>query len=161
MLYWIAVIVIALDQTIKWLVVTHMTVNQAIGIIPGVVDLFYIKNYGAAFSLFIDQRILLIIVSVLVIAVIVFLERRRAIGKWDLKVALGLLLGGAAGNLLDRVHLGYVIDYVYLQFIRFPVFNLADSAIVVSMIYLLVRFFFTGDTNHHPNKKDGRDDSHE
>ncbi len=159
MLYMIAIIVIALDQLIKWLVVTHMVLNQAIVMIPGVVDLFYIQNDGAAFSLFINQRILLIVVSLLVMAVIVFIERRHAVRKWDQLVALGLLLGGAAGNLVDRVHLGYVIDYVYLPFIRFPVFNLADSAIVVSMFYLLLRFFFT---NEEKNKKnDGRDDSHE
>ena len=158
-LYFVALIVTGLDQLIKWLVVTRLAINQAVAVIPGALDLFYIQNRGAAFSLFIDQRLLLIIVSLLVMAVIVYVERRHAKGRPDLKVALGLLFGGAAGNLIDRVRLGYVVDYVYLPFIHFPVFNLADSAIVLSILYLFVRFFFR--SSSADQQRNGRGGSHE
>lgn len=153
MLYVIAVVIIALDQLVKWQIVTHLAVNQSVVIIPRVLDLFYIQNSGAAFSMLIDQRVLLIIVSLLVMIAIMYVDRHYAKGKLDMKVALGLLFGGAAGNLIDRVHLGYVIDYVYLQFIHFPVFNLADSAIVVSIFYLLIRFFVRKDTQSQNSER--------
>ena len=159
MLYVIAVIVIALDQLVKWEIVTHLAVNQSVVIIPRMLDLFYIRNHGAAFSMLIDQRVLLIVVSLLVMVAIIYVDRYYAKGKFDMKIALGLLFGGAAGNLIDRVHLGYVIDYVYLQFIHFPVFNLADSAIVISIFYLLIRFFVRKDTQN--KNSDSRESPHE
>ena len=156
MLYLFAVIVVVLDQVIEWMIVANLGVNQVIPLIPGVLDLFYIKNYGAAFSMLIDQRVLLIFVSIAVMLVIVYVDRRYAVGKMDMKVALGVLFGGAAGNLIDRVHLGYVVDYIYLPFIHFPVFNLADSAIVVSMAYLLLRFFIRSELKDQ--KRGGKED---
>ncbi len=144
-MYLIAIIVVILDQFTKWLVVAHLAYDQAVVIIPGVLDLLYIQNRGAAFSMLINQRLLLIVVSLAVMVAVVYVERRYGKGRTDVRVALGLLLGGAAGNLIDRVRLGSVIDFVYLSFIHFPVFNLADSMIVLSILYLVVRFFFFGD----------------
>ena len=137
--YWIAAIVAGLDQGIKWLIVTHMAQGQSIVVWPGVFEFLYVRNTGAAWSLFADQRAFLIAVALFVSAAIVFIDRRFARGKRSLQAALGLLLGGAVGNLIDRVARGYVIDYVYVKIIHYPVFNLADSAVVVSVLYLIVR----------------------
>ncbi|MCY0876941.1 MAG: signal peptidase II [Firmicutes bacterium] len=139
MVYLIAVLVTALDQFIKWMVSTHMQVNTAIPIWPHVLDLYYVQNQGAAFSILLNQRGLLVVVALVVIVAIVYVDRRYARGERQLQVALGLLLGGAVGNLIDRIFRGYVIDYIYVQIIHYPVFNLADSCIVLSILYLIYR----------------------
>jgi len=139
LVYLVAFIVTALDQAIKWLVTTHMALNTAVPIWPGVLELLYVQNRGAAFSILLNQRLLLTVVALLVIGAIIYADRRYARGKRGLQVALGMLLGGAFGNLIDRIRLGYVIDYVYLKFIQFPVFNLADSSIVLAVFYLVYR----------------------
>lgn len=139
MVYLIAAVIAALDQWIKWLVVSHMSPGQAIPLWHGVIELLYVQNPGAAWTLFPHQRLPLILVAVVVAGVIVYVDRRRARGKVGLRIALGALLGGAVGNLIDRVLRGYVVDYVYIQIIHYPVFNLADSAVVLSVLYLIVR----------------------
>lgn len=139
MVYLIAIVVAALDQWIKWVVSTRMPLNSVIPIWPHVLDLYYVQNQGAAFSILLNQRWLLMLVAILVIAVIVYVDRRYVGRDRGLKVALGLLLGGAVGNLIDRIWHGYVIDYIYVQIIHYPVFNLADSCIVLSVLYLIVR----------------------
>ncbi|MHB1549383.1 MAG: signal peptidase II [Bacilli bacterium] len=136
----VAFIVAVLDQAIKWLVTTHMALNSAVPVWPGVVELLYVQNRGAAFSILLNQRVLLTVVAFFVIGVIIYADRRYARGKRGLQAALGMLLGGAIGNLIDRIRLGYVVDYVYIEIIRYyPVFNLADSCIVLSVVYLVYR----------------------
>lgn len=139
MVYIIAFIVAALDQGIKWMISTHMQVNTAIPIWSHVLELYYVQNQGAAFSILLNQRFLLVLVALVVIAAIIYVDRRYARGQLGLKVALGFLLGGAIGNLIDRIFRGYVIDYIYVRIIHYPVFNLADSCIVVSIVYLIYR----------------------
>jgi len=139
LVYFIAIGVAVLDQWIKWIISTHMAVNSAITIWPHVLDLFYVQNQGAAFSILLNQRPLLTIVALMVIVVIVFVDNRYARGQRELKIALGMLLGGAVGNLIDRLWHGYVIDYVYVRIIHYPVFNLADSSIVLAVLYLIFR----------------------
>ncbi len=139
MVYVVAVFVAAIDQTIKWIISTHMAVNSSIPIWPNVLELLYVQNSGAAFSILLNQTALLIVVALVVIGVIIYVDRRYAHHQLRLQIALGLLLGGALGNLIDRIRLGYVIDYVYIEAIHYPVFNFADSCIVVSVIYLVFR----------------------
>ena len=146
MVYVVAFIVAGLDQAIKWLVTTHMALNSAVPVWPGVVELLYVQNRGAAFSILLNQRVLLTVVAFFVIGVIIYADRRYARGKRGLQVALGMLLGGAIGNLIDRIRLGYVVDYVYIKIIHYPVFNLADSSIVLSVVYLVYRAWRARDT---------------
>lgn len=151
----IAFLVAVIDQSIKWVISTHMAVNSSISIWPGVLELLYVQNRGAAFSILLNQTPLLIVVALIVIGVIIYVDRRYAKGNMRLQIALGLLLGGAIGNLIDRIRLGYVIDYVYFEAIHYPVFNFADSCIVVSVIYLVFRAWRSRDQegSSHP---DGR-----
>nr|NNM91251.1 signal peptidase II [Bacilli bacterium] len=139
MVYIVALIVITLDQWIKWLVNTHLTVGTGYTIWEGILQILYVRNTGAAFSLLLNDQIFLILVAAVVAMVIVIVDRKFAKGQRGLQVTLGLLLGGALGNLIDRVWHGYVIDYIYLTFIRFPVFNLADSSIVIALFILVLR----------------------
>lgn len=142
MLYVIAVIAYAIDQILKWVVRTHMTVGQLIPIFPPYVDLDYIRNPGGAFGILPHQRWLFILVAVVVVVAVVILQI-----KWRPKrlvqVGLGLVLAGAIGNMTDRVIWGRVVDYVYLQFINFPVFNFADVCIDAGVILLLIQSFRT------------------
>lgn len=139
MVYLIAASVALLDQWIKWIVSHQMALNSVVPIWPHVLELYYVQNQGAAFSILLNQRALLTVVALLVIGVIIYVDRRYARGKRSLKIALGMLLGGAVGNLIDRIWHGYVIDYMYVKIIHYPVFNLADSSIVLSVLFLIFR----------------------
>lgn len=157
MVYVIATLLAALDQWIKWQIVTHFVQGQSVRVWPGVLELLYARNPGAAWSMLTNQRAFLIAVAVLVCAAIVFVDRKFGRQKPMLKIALGLLMGGAAGNLIDRIVRGYVVDYVYVQLIHFPVFNLADSAVVVGVAMLVVRAWIVrGDDK--PDGAPGADD---
>lgn len=150
--YLVALVIVGLDQSIKWLVATHMAVGQAIPVWRGVLEMLYVQNRGAGFSILMNHQPFLVFVAFAVIVAIMFADRRYARNKPGLKIALGGLLGGAVGNLIDRIWHGYVIDYVYIKIINFPVFNLADSAIVVSVIYLIARTWFARSTDSPANE---------
>ncbi len=154
LVYLIGLLVVILDQWIKWIVATHITVDTGFPLLHGVVEILYVRNTGAAFSLFVNERVVLIAVAVVVIVGVVFVDRKMARGKLSLQIPLGLLLGGAVGNLIDRVWHGYVIDYLFIQAIHFPVFNLADSAIVVAVVILVIRSW----KSHGKEVSEGEDD---
>ncbi len=138
MLYVLAVLVFGLDQFIKWLVQSNMLVGETIPVWPPIVSIHYIRNPGAAWGILDQAHWLLVLVALAVIAAVIWIERRYRPGAL-VSVGLALLLGGALGNLFDRVFSGTVVDYVYLQFINFPVFNLADVCIDLGVILLLWR----------------------
>lgn len=104
--------------------------------------LTYVTNTGAAFGLLRDQALLLTAIAVAVVAATVYMERHGApAGLW-MRIAFGLQLGGALGNLADRLRLGYVVDFIDLRW--WPVFNLADSAIVVGVAMVIVSLLLSG-----------------
>lgn len=136
----IAAIVIIIDQVIKILICTKMTLNQEIEVIPNFFSLVYLKNTGAAFSILQDQKLLLIIISLIVLFIInKYIDKVKIISK-RLMISLGLIIGGIIGNLLDRLIQDGVIDYLSFQFGEyfFPVFNIADSIIVIGIIILII-----------------------
>jgi signal peptidase II len=95
-----------------------------------------VTNTGIAFGLFREWGSVLVAVAVVVIAFLLLYTRQLATARWPVQIALGLQLGGAFGNLLDRLRFGFVTDFLDFKF--WPVFNLADSAIVVGMVLLLL-----------------------
>lgn len=135
-MYWMAaLLVFLLDQSTKWLVQLKMTPFQSIKIGGDWFCLTYAKNYGAAFSIMDGYTPLLIIISAIVF-ILVWLNRHRlsaypGLFRWGLAVGLG----GAAGNLADRIRLGYVVDFLDFRF--WPVFNLADTGIVIGVGLIL------------------------
>ena len=135
----IAVVVVVLDQAAKYLVIRELTENVPVMMIDGWLQFRLIRNPGAAFSLASGATWVFTVIAMVVSVVIVRIARRLGSGWWA--VALGLLLGGAVGNLDDRLFRapglarGHVVDFIeYLRFpfMDFPVFNVADSCIVVA-----------------------------
>lgn len=136
----ISSIIFVIDQIIKLIISNFLEINHGISIINDFFSLMYVRNYGAAFSIFNGNRLFLIIVSILsVILIYKFLLKDKKIGKLE-SVIYGVLLGGLFGNLLDRIILGYVIDYLSFKIFGyyFPVFNFADMCIVISTVFLIL-----------------------
>jgi signal peptidase II len=144
---WLTVVVIVLDQITKWLVVQHFSYGERLNLLP-VLDLTLAYNKGAAWS-FLDaasgwQRWLFTGLALLVsVALVVWLKRLKARSQGLLACAVSLILAGAIGNVIDRMRLGHVIDFilVYWKEHMFPIFNVADSAITVGAALLLLDAF--------------------
>lgn len=142
----IALSVIGLDQLSKYLIRANMEMGQSIPR-EGPVGLHYTTNTGGAFGLFANQAFLLSMAAVIGIAVIVLYLRYLPPRSTLLKVGLGLDLGGAMGNLIDRFRLGEVTDFVKLG--AWPVFNLADTAIVVGTFLIAFYLLFAARKSKH------------
>ena len=128
--------VLFLDQLTKFLVLKNFSLNESVPIIKNIFHLTFITNTGSAFGLFKGINLVFIGITGLVIGIII--RQLRALKEKEKKMifALAMLLGGASGNLIDRLIHGRVIDF--LDFRIWPVFNIADSAITVSVIFLIV-----------------------
>ena len=133
MIFIIAAAVIFLDQLTKFIVTKSLILNQQISVIKGIFSLTLVHNRGAAFGMLQNQTPLLIVTSLFAIYLIYSNLKANNHGK-IYSLALGLILAGAVGNLIDRLFLGYVIDF--LDFRIWPVFNLADSAITIGGVLL-------------------------
>ena len=134
----IALLVVALDRVSKWVVLAHISLHDGMQIIPGFFRLSHEENRGAAFSLFADspahwKMALLVAFSVLALIVVSTLLWRNSHALASTGVGLALILGGAVGNLWDRLLRGSVVDFLvfYLGRYQWPAFNVADSAIVI------------------------------
>jgi signal peptidase II len=138
----LAILVVVLDQVTKRLAEMHLTYGEPLAVWPSF-NLTLLYNRGAAFSFLSDaggwQRWFFVSVSVLAsVALLVWLRKLKP-GQWALALALALVLGGAVGNLIDRLWLGHVVDFIQVYYQRFywPAFNIADSAITVGALLLL------------------------
>lgn len=134
----IAVVVVLVDQLTKAWLVANVAPGEVLRVVGDAVRLVYHQNSGALFGLFRDQAILFGLISIGVIGLIVGYHARSARSLY-LSVALGFLLGGAIGNLIDRLRLGYVVDFVDIGIgdLRFYTFNVADSAISTAIVLLV------------------------
>jgi signal peptidase II len=133
----IAALTLVVDQYTKNLAMTYLAPTVVWAPIPSLAHIFtftYTTNTGVAFGLFKDLSPIFVGVAVVVIAAIVIYQREVPHDAWLVRVALGLQLGGAAGNLVDRLHVGHVIDFIHFHF--WPVFNVADMSIVGGVILL-------------------------
>lgn len=134
----LAALIVAADQGVKYLVRANIALGQHVSFLPGVMDLTFVKNTGAAFSMLEEHTWLLTLLSGVVAVILAVLLARRILPHWFGQLALGLLLGGAVGNFIDRLLLGYVTDMFAAAFVNFPVFNVADIAVVVGGVLLCV-----------------------
>ncbi len=134
----LAALIVAADQGVKYLVRANIALGQHVSFLPGVMDLTFVKNTGAAFSMLEEHTWLLTLLSGVVAVILAVLLARRILPHWFGQLALGLLLGGAVGNFIDRLLLGYVTDMFATAFVNFPVFNVADIAVVVGGVLLCV-----------------------
>ncbi len=144
---WFSLAVFLLDQGVKFWLSHIWRVGQGIVLIPGLLNLRLLHNTGAAFSFLAGaggwQRWALIFAAVLVSIVLVAILRRLKKGSDWTAIAIALILGGALGNLADRIRLGYVVDYIGAHWgaLYWPYFNIADSAISIGAIMLIVDAF--------------------
>lgn len=136
--YLIAVVIVALDQWTKYLVVKNMELTESIPLIPGVFHLTSHRNMGAAFGILQNQRWLFIVITIAVVIGIVIAMKRIGRTQPRVSLALSLVLGGAVGNFIDRLLTGKVVDFLDFTLINFPIFNVADAAISVGVILLLL-----------------------
>lgn len=140
---WLSVVVIVLDLATKAVASTYLVLHEPVPLMP-MLNLTLMHNTGAAFSFLGDaggwQRWFFVIVAVLVsVALIWWLRQLRSNERW-LAIALALVLGGALGNVWDRVTLGYVVDFIDVYYVtwHWPAFNVADSAISLGAVMLLL-----------------------
>ena len=145
----VALLVVAFDRWTKHLVAAHIAMYAHIQIIPGFFRITHTENTGAAFSMFADspahwKTALLIGFSVVAMVIVSVLLWRQSQALTMTGIALSLILGGAVGNLWDRVTRGRVVDFLlfYVKQYQWPVFNLADSSIVVGACLLIVEIMF-------------------
>lgn len=127
-------LVLAADQISKYIVRTSMSPYESFPVIKGIFHITYVQNTGAAFSILRGKTHFFTIVSLAIIFAIIIFLRKVPSEKKILRMVMALVLGGAAGNLIDRFRFGYVVDF--FDFRIWPVFNIADSAIVVGVIIL-------------------------
>lgn len=133
---------VALDQLVKYLVVQNIPLGQHVPFLPHILDLTYVQNTGAAFSLFNQHTWILTLIS-LVMSVILAVALVKKFFRHPLgRVCLSLLLAGAVGNLIDRALQGYVVDMFHVLFMEFAVFNVADICVVVGGFAAVVYYLF-------------------
>ncbi|MDI3257294.1 MAG: signal peptidase II [Kyrpidia sp.] len=146
MFYVWAAVVWLVDWLTKYWVSHAMELGQTIPIWPGVLHITYHLNAGAAFSILQNQRWLFVAVTLVVIAGILSAKRRTH--RHSTLAALALLLGGAVGNLWDRLVTGQVVDFIDVRIIHFPIFNVADSCITVAVAWMVVEALLAGRGSH-------------
>ena len=138
--------VLALDQATKIWIHTSMQVGDSFPVIPKFFDIQYVRNQGGAFGLFSESheyvRWILFLFFPIVCMLLIFALLRDTGDKLQI-IALGFIFGGAIGNYVDRVRLGYVIDFIdwYVKDFHWPIFNLADSFIVIG-VFIMTIFYF-------------------
>ena len=133
-----AVVWVALDQGVKFLVRAAIPLHTTQTFIPGLFDLTYVRNTGAAFSILRSQTWLLTVLSGIAVVVLLVLLLRRSLPSKLGMLSLSLLLAGAAGNFIDRLAFGYVTDMFQTTFMNFPVFNVADIGVVLGGFFLVL-----------------------
>jgi signal peptidase II len=146
----LALFVVALDRWTKHLAATRIALYTHIPVIPGFFQLTHTENTGAAFSLFADspahwKTYLLIAFSIIAMVIVIVLLWKQPRPLTLAGIALSLILGGAAGNLWDRIASGRVVDFLlfYVKHYQWPVFNLADSSIVIGASLLVLEMLFS------------------
>lgn len=139
----IIILILAGDQISKWAITSNLSLSESIPLIENVLHITYIRNTGAAFSMFEGQATVLgIFTAVLVTAGLVFIYVKRKSEDRLMMVAVSMIIGGGIGNLIDRAAYGYVVDFI--DFRVFPVFNVADICVTLGCALLIVYVLTSG-----------------
>ena len=138
-----ALAITAADQFTKFLTVTNIPLYGEVPVLPGIFRLTYVRNTGAAFSVFRGMQWLFVLVFVVLTVLILweYFKKPMAFTNFE-RWCIAAIYGGGLGNMIDRVRLGYVVDMIETEFITFPVFNLADCFITCGCILLMVHLVF-------------------
>lgn len=138
------VILIALDQYTKHLAVVYLYQQEPYVMIPGVFELHFLVNYGAAFGILQNQQLFFTVMTTVVLILLIYIFLKIPMNRkyGFIHGILVLLFSGAVGNLIDRLSNGYVVDFFYFKLIDFPIFNVADCYVVISAFLFFVLFLF-------------------
>ena len=135
-LFFIITVVLMLTDQISKLII-NLTLTNPIQIIPNILYFDKVCNSGAAFSILQDNTIFLILITLAILMCIIYFVIKKELSKLEI-ISLGIISGGAIGNLIDRLFSSCVIDFINLDFIKFPIFNLADIFINIGVIILII-----------------------
>ncbi len=149
--------IVLADQVTKYLTVANLALYEKIPFIPGLLQLTYVQNTGAAFSSFEGQQWLFALIFAVFTGMIFWEYFKKPMGfkpveRW----CIAAIYGGGLGNMIDRVRLGYVVDMIETTFMEFPVFNVADCFITCGCILLMVHLFFFNKAFWKDEKKEGK-----
>jgi signal peptidase II len=151
----LGLIVVVLDQFTKlWVRETFVYGGEPQVVLPGFFNLVFVRNSGAAWGMLGGQQVILILLSIIVLLLLIVFRRRVLNPTLDHRIALGLMIGGILGNLIDRIKVGWVTDFLdfHIGTHHWPSFNVADSAICIAVgLYLLSSLWH----KEHPLKDDG------
>jgi signal peptidase II len=148
---WVPVVIVALDQLTKYLIRTRLAIHDSVTVIPGVLDFTHVRNTGAAFGFlnsadFPFKTIVIAIVAMTALLGVAFYAKSLSTEQWLPRLGLSLIIGGAAGNLIDRLLIGSVVDFVdvYWGAYHFWAFNVADSAISIGVAVMILDMLGVG-----------------
>lgn len=141
-IYITSIIILIIDIISKLIIKNNFLENQSIIIIKDFFNITYAKNTGVAFSLLSNNKVIIIILTIIILGILLKYIKGKYINKYD-QIAYGLILGGAIGNLLDRIIYGYVIDFIDFKIFNYnyPIFNIADTSIVIGVIIIVITSF--------------------
>ena len=137
------IVLLLIDQYTKYLAILHLRGKAALPLIEGVLELTYVENHGAAFGILQNAGWVFVAIAVVILIAIVYTLVRTPPKKrfYLFHLILTVLCAGAAGNLIDRINSTYVVDFIYVSLIRFPVFNVADIYVTCSAFALFFTMF--------------------
>lgn len=140
----ILALLVALDQYTKYIAVLKLKNQPAFNIINGVLEFNYLENRGAAFGMLQNQKIFFVFVAAVFLCVIIYVLVKAPLDKkyFKLHILLVMIAGGAIGNLIDRLRFDYVVDFIYIVLINFPIFNVADMYVTFSTVLLIIQVLF-------------------
>lgn len=154
----LGLIIVLLDQLTKlWVRSALVCGGEPHPVIPGFFNLVFVRNPGAAWGMFGGQQVFLIALSFIILILLIIFRKRVLNPTFDHRVAFGLMIGGILGNLIDRIRVGWVTDFLDFEFgtYHFPSFNVADSAICVAVgLYMLSSLWHA----QHPLKTPANDE---
>lgn len=154
-LFYITIPIILLDQLSKMIVEKKIELYHRIPVIKGVLDISHVTNDGAAFGIIRGRNWLFVIITFVAIGFVIFYFKRFQESSW-MRVSLGFLLGGAIGNLIDRIRNGYVTDFINFNF--WPTFNVADIAVSIGaflLMFYMLRYHENGKAGNVESRKTG------
>lgn len=139
----VVIVLVAADQVAKLLIMRHFKTGQSVHVINDVLDFTYVQNRGAAFGMFSHHRWIFMVLTSLIMVGIVWLWVKEYINHITGKISAILILAGGIGNMIDRVRLGYVVDFIDVSpLFRFAVFNVADCCVTIGAMLLMVYILF-------------------
>lgn len=155
----IVAIIISLDRWVKYWVTVNIELGSKVGLLPGFISLTHTQNYGAAFGIFQNARWPLVIVSAAAVGIIIYLLAKNKIARRVGRISLACVMGGAVGNLIDRLITGYVVDMFEFDFINFAIFNVADIFLTLGGIVFVVWYIWYETKRSAEEKNSGKLDN--